>query len=174
MDLTKFFELQKELDAHIESEHPREPGEDRLSKKILALQVEIGELAQEWRGFKFWSSDQEPRNHFRQGLDGGKDISALLEEYVDCLHFILSIGLEKGLSTEYKYFAALYEDDVQGLFIQMMSNADVLQTSDHRFYVMMVDRLIALGGKLGFTWGQIEQAYFTKNATNHERQVNGY
>lgn len=61
MNLSKLFELQRQLDAHIEKEHPRQPGEDRLAKKILALQVELGELAQEWRGFKYWSHDQEPR-----------------------------------------------------------------------------------------------------------------
>lgn len=49
MNLSKLFEMQKELDEHIEKEHPREPGEDRLAKKILALQVELGELANEWK-----------------------------------------------------------------------------------------------------------------------------
>ena len=62
MNLAKLFELQRRLDEHIEREHPRKPGEDRLAKKILALQVELGELANRWRGFKYWSHDQEPRN----------------------------------------------------------------------------------------------------------------
>src|SRR5690606_34156375 len=61
MNLSKLFEIQRNLDDHIEREHPRQPGEERLAKKILALQVELGELANEWRGFKFWSKDQEPR-----------------------------------------------------------------------------------------------------------------
>jgi len=61
MNLQNLFELQKQLDEHIEKKHPRKEGEDRLSKKILALQVELGELSNEWRGFKFWSNDQEPR-----------------------------------------------------------------------------------------------------------------
>ncbi|WP_339195208.1 dUTP diphosphatase [Aeribacillus sp. FSL W8-0870] len=61
MNLAKLFELQRQLDEHIEKEHPRQEGEDRLAKKILALKVELGELANEWRGFKFWSNDQEPR-----------------------------------------------------------------------------------------------------------------
>ena len=40
MNLQRLFEMQRQLDAHIEKEHPRELGEDRLAKKILALQVE--------------------------------------------------------------------------------------------------------------------------------------
>src|SRR5690554_4670233 len=59
MNLTKLFELQRKLDEHIIKEKGLE-GEDLLPKKILALQVELGELANEWRGFKFWSEDQEP------------------------------------------------------------------------------------------------------------------
>lgn len=60
MNLTKLFEMQRELDERIIEQHGLQ-GEDLLPKKILALQVELGELAQEWRGFKFWSKDQQPR-----------------------------------------------------------------------------------------------------------------
>jgi dimeric dUTPase (all-alpha-NTP-PPase superfamily) len=61
LNLQKLFEMQRQLDEHIEKEHPRQEGEDRLAKKILALFVELGELANEHRGFKYWSNDQEPR-----------------------------------------------------------------------------------------------------------------
>ena len=124
MNLVKLFEMQRQLDAHIEKEHPRQEGEDRLAKKILALQVEIGELANCWRGFKFWSNDQTPRVIAERGVcvhcagtgntffdddeeewedcqyckgEGEEIYNPLLEEYVDCLHFILSIGLELGM-----------------------------------------------------------------------------
>src|SRR5690554_1595018 len=109
MNLNKLFELQKELDQHIIREKGLQ-GQELLDKKILALQVELGELAQNWRGFKFWSEDQEPRYEtveiYVHGYDGpGQDTRAsiqeyqaqpILEEYIDCLHFILSIGLELG------------------------------------------------------------------------------
>src|SRR5690554_4282011 len=97
MNLSKLFELQRQLDARIEKEHPRQDGEDRLAKKILALMVELGELANEWRGFKFWSEDQEPRTELWD--DRLRFHNPLLEEYVDCLHFLLSIGLESEIGT---------------------------------------------------------------------------
>src|SRR5690625_3278853 len=91
MNLAKLFEAQKELDERIVAEKGLE-GQDLLDKKILALLVELGELAQNWRGFKFWSNDQEPRTELWD--DRLRFHNPLLEEYVDCLHFILSIGNE--------------------------------------------------------------------------------
>src|SRR5690625_3998787 len=98
LNLERLFELQKELDDRIVKEKGLE-GKDLLPQKILALQVELGELANEWRGFKFWSEDQEPRYEtieaYIHGYDGpGQNTRAsiqeyqrspLLEEYVDCL-----------------------------------------------------------------------------------------
>lgn len=60
MNLTKLFEMQRELDARIVKEKGLE-GKDLLPQKILALQVELGECANEWRGFKFWSNRQTPK-----------------------------------------------------------------------------------------------------------------
>src|SRR5690625_1744280 len=100
MNLEKLFKIQAELDKRIIEKHGLQ-NEDLLDKKILALQVELGELAQNWRGFKFWSGRQEPVTNDLRVADykeSGEAIletyNPLLEEYVDCLHFILSIGLE--------------------------------------------------------------------------------
>lgn len=60
MNLEKMFEMQKELDNRIIKEKGLE-GRDLLPGLILALQVELAECANEWRGFKFWSNDQQPR-----------------------------------------------------------------------------------------------------------------
>src|SRR5690625_3399345 len=100
MNLQRLFEAQKKLDDHIRKEKGLE-GEDLLDKKILALQVELGELANEHRGFKFWSSRQEPVTNDLRVADykeSGEAIletyNPLLEEYVDVVHFTLSVGLE--------------------------------------------------------------------------------
>src|SRR5690625_2283374 len=60
MNLEELFKIQAELDKRIVEKHGLQ-NEDLLDKKILALQVELGELANEWRGFKFWSEDQKAR-----------------------------------------------------------------------------------------------------------------
>ncbi len=126
MNIAPLFEIQKKLVDHIDEKHPRKEGDERFEKKVLALQVEIGELANEWRGFKFWSEDQEPREYrpnpsnpcevchgqavfmeedsiseFCQHCDGvGFHYhNPLLEEYVDGLHFILDLGIENKYNT---------------------------------------------------------------------------
>jgi len=87
MTLTELFQIQKKLDERIIKEHGLE-GRDLLDKKILSLQVEIGELCQNWRGFKFWSKDQEPRTKAERpvfdesiGEHVFVKVNPLLEEY---------------------------------------------------------------------------------------------
>ena len=82
MNLQNLFVMQEKLDNHIMEEHNLY-GKTLFSEKLLALQVEIAELANETRCFKFWSNK------------GPSSKETILEEYVDCLHFILTIGLEK-------------------------------------------------------------------------------
>jgi len=200
MNLEKLFQMQKELDARIEREHPREPGEDRLAKKILALLVELGELANEWRGFKFWSKDQEPRFGGYCGCDDGYvDIylghgevgqklcpqcegegtlpNRVLEEYVDCLHFILSIGLELnipeicGTETKWDELTSV-ETDITQQFLLVFENVNKLVHPID--WINLFEEFYILGEMLGFTWEQIEEAYMSKNAENHARQENGY
>lgn len=84
MDLKNLFIMQEKLDQHIMEQHNLY-GKPLFSEKLLALQVEIAELANETRCFKFWSNR------------GPSSKETILEEYVDCLHFILTIGLEKKL-----------------------------------------------------------------------------
>lgn len=204
MNLEKLFEKQRELDERILDRFPELRNEDLLDKKILALQVELGELAQNWRGFKFWSKDQEPRiKDYKQmkckwcngsGDDGTgvcpdckssgdvyKEYNPLLEEYVDCLHFILSIGLELGMDEvadelDFEYAGR----DIIDCFVDLNSDITDLyyirENDDLNSYLheSLFSKFIRLGELLGFTWDEIEQAYFEKNAENHRRQEVGY
>jgi len=212
MNLQKLFEMQAKLDAHIEQEHPVQEGEDRLAKKILALQVELGELCNCWRGFKFWSHDQEPRTTDKcEMCDGlGNDIyftgsydngtlqecsepceycdgtgdddskNPLLEEYVDCLHFILSIGLEIDVCPEELDAEPIFCANITEQFIDLFYEISCLRYEerngqlyeDYLRYDVMLEHFIGLGEKLGFTWEQVEQAYMEKNRINYERQLN--
>jgi dimeric dUTPase (all-alpha-NTP-PPase superfamily) len=209
MNLQKLFELQRKLDEHIEQEHPRQEGEDRLAKKILALQVELGELANEWRGFKYWSNNQEPRTveycpscggsgfveyfdpfdaqgHIQDQCmycegDGTTGRMPLLEEYVDCLHFILSIGLEIGFVRKPMNYLCGHN------LIKEFNTMFYLVSKFYEFYFRygkgcglydmyeeVLGYFLGFGVALGFTLEQIEEAYCRKNEINHARQVNKY
>lgn len=182
VNLAKLFETQQVLDERIMEQHPELRGQNNLDWKILALQVELGECANEWRGFKKWSNDQEPRTMAFSLMDYDKRVrNPLLEEYVDCLHFILSIGLELNIQGHYagevnfnigsitkktypiKEFKNMYMKIA--LFVALPLEKE---------YTNLLSAFTTLGDSLGFTEEQIENAYFEKNAVNHERQANGY
>jgi dimeric dUTPase (all-alpha-NTP-PPase superfamily) len=186
MDLSKLFQLQRQLDERIEREHPRQEGEDRLAKKILALQVELGELCNCWRGFKYWSHDQEPKTYVQIGCEkcvGGLTYceecirNPLLEEYVDGLHFLLSIGIDLGFRHFTPRLVKLH--DTLKMFSSVFYCINQFEYVCGRYnkrsaYCELFSVYIGLGKKLGFTWEQIEEAYLRKNAVNHQRQESGY
>lgn len=207
MNLDKLFKIQTELDNRI-IEKKGLQGQDLLDKKILALQVELGELANEWRGFKFWSNNQVPRlRDYKQikckwcngsGDDGTgvcpdcrssgdvyKEYNPLLEEYVDCLHFILSIGLEIGIKSDEMNDLFTWNspgvDQLNSLFAYTSELYTFIWSVEYTKKEMKSKYKNLLEGLLGFgvyglrfTWEQIEQAYLDKNKVNHERQENGY
>lgn len=207
MNLNKLFDIQAKLDERIVQEHSLQ-GQDLLDKKILALQVELGELANEWRGFKFWSKDQEPRKEIVCGTCDGtgghmeyieapmiehtlvacEDCNEtgiygypLLEEYVDCLHFILSIGLELEMDKKDLSIGRIRNDDqVVCLFNEVFSDtvelgfSALFGTKKQLKFESLFNTFISLGEQLGFIWEQIEQAYMDKNKINHARQDTGY
>ncbi|MEK0285936.1 dUTP diphosphatase [Caldifermentibacillus hisashii] len=199
MNLNKLFELQRKLDEHIVKEKGLE-GQDLLPKKILSLQVELGELCNCWRGFKFWSNNREPRlKGYKEikckwcngsGDDGSgvcpdckcegyvyKEYNPLLEEYVDCLHFILSIGLELNIpviyGTETKWDELTSDEtDITQQFLLVFENVNKLVHPID--WINLFEEFYILGKMLGFTWEQVEQAYLNKNNINHQRQESGY
>ena len=191
MNLTELFQIQKKLDERIIKEHGLE-GQDLLDKKILALQVEIGELVNEWRGFKFWSKDQEPRTEVYSSeylvLPDGREIekvrNPLLEEYVDVLHFLLSIGNE--LEYDYVPKPDFFPTDLVTLFLQVNAEISdiyyllsvVKSERDHdtllNTYQCLFDLFLMIGQRLGFTEEEAMDAYLAKNKIDHVRQDNSY
>jgi dimeric dUTPase (all-alpha-NTP-PPase superfamily) len=176
MNLTKLFETQKILRDRIGYNEP-----DRFNKLVLALLVELGECANEWRGFKFWSKNQKPRTKkFGIGFanPGGAfqyETNPLLEEYVDGLHFILELGLEINLDTFEFYLLPECGETVTEQFNWIFTVAvDFRAWKNQGDYNELISSYIHLGKMLGFTWEEVEQAYYSKNKINHQRQEEGY
>lgn len=209
LTLEELYEMQKELDARIIKEKGLE-GHDLLPNTVLALQVEIGELANEWRGFKHWSNDQEPRRevkchdckgngYYMFGWDaekepcpscegtGVQERDPLLEEYVDCLHFFLSIARQLNLEADDLYLPDdVLENQTNLVFTELLHNVGLInakyflinpnEAGDkvHCFQQALYIFYLLGEQRLGFTFNQIAEAYAAKNAVNHERQSNGY
>ena len=214
MNISELYQMQKELDERIIREKGLE-GVDLLPNTVLALQVEIAELANEWRGFKHWSNNREPRTveymdcftcngtgivvneawkdeHCSNCQGKGRVPSGrnpLLEEYVDCLHFFLSIAQQLDLPADDLYVPEVdLDSETSVLFTELLHSVGMLvghmflfkkpedfRKSQRNFFRAALGLFYDLGEqRLGFTWDQIAEAYVKKNRINHERQANGY
>ncbi|QFT90130.1 dUTPase [Bacillus sp. THAF10] len=162
MDISLLMTFQKELDERIETKHGLVK-EELVEKKILALLVELGELANETRCFKFWS-EKPPAER-----------KVILEEYVDGVHFILSLGITFQFQEELVTGIARQCDSLSdqfNLMYEQISSFRKEQTEEN--FVVLFDTYHTLGEMLGFHWEEIEQAYLEKNKVNHQRQQEGY
>ncbi|GIO21726.1 dUTP diphosphatase [Oceanobacillus sp. J11TS1] len=163
MDWNQLFEMQQELDTYIENNHDLSEV-NLFHEKHLALLVELGELANETRCFKFWST--KPRN----------DQQVILAEYVDVLHFLMSIGIEKDFY--YQSGGKLdLEDDIteSECFYQVYAKAIAYrEIPTNENYQQLFSWTLQLGNQLGFTDKDIQQAYLEKNQINYQRQDEGY
>lgn len=178
MKVLEMAKAQIKLMDHIAAEHPEKPGEDRFEKRLLALNVEVAECANEYRGFKFWSKDQAPRTKKARApymdLDDADFYNPLLEEYVDGFHFVLDIGISKDWYF-YEYEFPEGSNDIDGAFLLVFDCISELRycRETENFNELMASYL-RLGAALGFTEEEIEAAYFKKNEINHGRQNSGY
>lgn len=161
MDWKELVATQKQLDEKIENRHGLQ-NKVLFQEKMLALLVEVGELANETRCFKFWSNKPSSQN------------DVVLAEYVDGLHFILSIGLEKNLvplpfhSTDNKF-------SLTQQFNQVFEKIIIFQQQpDEEAYQQLCNCYLQLGEKLKFAERDIQNAYYQKNRINHQRQEQGY
>jgi dimeric dUTPase (all-alpha-NTP-PPase superfamily) len=157
----KLFAMQFDLDEYIKKNHQLE-NDTFFEEKFLALLVELGELANETRCFKYWS------------MKKSSDREIVLEEYVDNIHFILSLGIEKQYQfsnvtvkpsnlTKTKQFNKVFLKAIQ-----------FYETQTEENYIQMVESYLQLANLLGFTENDIFAAYIEKNEVNYERQKSGY
>lgn len=161
MKLGRLFEMQRELDSYIQTN--QDVQEDVFRKKGLALLVELGELANETRCFKFWS------------VKGPSERGVMLEEFVDVLHFLLSLGIEKGMDVLEEWPPVLTETDLTELFIITQSAVlEFLETYRMANYLAIWGSYGAIRDVLGFTESEVIEAYLAKNKMNYDRQQQNY
>jgi len=87
--LNELLNKQKELDNLVlKTNNDLIAPKQILTSTILALIVEIGEMANEIRCFKHWSKKPSSKRVI------------ILEEYVDALHFFLSIANQLGFNEQ--------------------------------------------------------------------------
>lgn len=161
INIDKILQLQKQLDNNIHTKHNINPKEV-FEKRRLALIVEICEMINVNRCFKFWS------------LKKDYDKQVLGDEFVDCLHFILSISLHFNLDqTEYEIKDVVYDDNELTLkVLYLISLAGKIESKDDckKFII----QLFELAFTFGFTAQDIIDFYIKKNQVNFKRQQDNY
>ena len=101
------------------------------------------------------------------------DKNPLLEEYIDTIHFTLSIANDLGVH-EHKYVKT-QPQDLNKLVLGITNLATIIPTSREPHHVKsLLNNIIALGYQLGFDEKTVIEAYHEKNKVNYERQENGY
>ena len=149
---SKVYESNKELDKMFDVFNDREI----VKKNKLELLVEIGELANETRFFKYWSNKP-------------MDINLVKGEYADCiimtLYFfnILNISLDEDFPNIDKYDKV----DIFGRLYKLAS--DFYYNSDKNIIKEIFVTLINLGYLIGFNNDDIINACLTKINKDKER-----
>lgn len=159
--LSELYQKQKELDQEIAENHKITYDLTR-NKRVLALLVELGEFANTTRCFKFWSNK------------GKEDKEVVLDEFADGLHFILSLGIDKG----YIIDSISINDDETSLTETYLNTYELISIFKHTQsfmdYVKMFESYLKLLIKVGYTWEEAHEAYLKKLQVNHQRQENNY
>ena len=162
MQFIKLYEMQAELDREIHLNH-NTGYEQTFNRRLMAILVELGEFANETRCFKYWS------------LKGPSAHEIVLEEYIDGIHFILSLGISIGSSKELEFTPIVSEDNLTDVFLKVYQLAsDFKMNHTVEDYKVLFETYLGLGMKLGFNEEMIIDAYIKKNSINHERQNNAY
>lgn len=162
--LPSLLKKQQELDDFI----MRERGlthDETIEQRKLAFVVELAELAQEWRGFKYWSENQEPSDK-------------MLEEYVDVLHFALSLhnyhGGETALVVDLMEIAIEIWEDGESQSLKMFLGILNNNHSCSWYRGLTLHKVMLLSMYLGLQADDILKEYDRKYQINIERQNNGY
>lgn len=163
--LERLYNMQDRLDRLITTNANVDLGSRAVyQKRVVALQVELGELANELRFFKFWSKNQEKSDR-------------TLAEYVDVLHFLLSIvNTLDARELEFNY--PNDPDNIKEISMTEMFSLTMRFAGDLYEKPIMVGyafmAFLDLGFLIGFTWDEIVAEYEKKHAENILRQASGY
>ena len=161
IDLSNLYQKQAELDQRIADNHNVSYKTTR-PRRTLALLVEIGEFANATRCFKYWSNkSSEPQD-------------IVLDEYVDGLHFFLSLGIDIDVSRK-TYNHTKHADNLTEQVLKVYELvAQFYKKQDEKSYIKAFQAFINITPLLKVRWSTIERAYFKKLGENYNRQDNNY
>lgn len=161
IELEELFKAQAKLDATIAENHGISY-ETTRPRRIMAAYVEIGELANATRCFKYWSNK------------GPEEDDIVLDEFADGLHFFLSLGVDIKTSKK-TYNLTKHKDNLTDQFLEIYHRLDVfLKKQDDVSYIKAFQAFLNLLPLLNYRWKRLEKAYYKKLGVNYNRQETNY
>ena len=157
----KLYERNKILDKEFMNKYV--DSDTRLHEKnCLELIVELGELANESRCFKYWSIKGVNREY-------------LLEEYADCLLMVLYMFNYYNVSNIYSIDKE-YSDDILFVFNDLIRMCTKFMDSniDNEYVMEVFNYLLHLGKLLEISKEEIIKACYDKIIKNEERLNSNY
>lgn len=200
MDFKKLQKMQQALDNAILAEKPKMSAEELLNKTLVALSVEVAEVANCSEHFKHWKINKGKVDNERFSIydkDSGEssligykfDKSdsiqvtneqahhlTLIEEAADCLHFILSLANQ--LDYEINMVSTTTKDLTRAYLDIQWSISCLNGTNTNNVHEQLIFDLVnnyfSYIGNLGMLQPELEQAYYDKNEVNYQRLREGY
>ena len=202
MNFKKLQAMQAELDEAILADKAPMTAEERFNKTLVALSVEIAEVANTVEHFKFWKDNKGKIDRGRfsvihifheeelvevEYMEDSTGIQytaweahrlTLIEEFSDALHFILSLAnqLDYEIDTKLIKIAKYPRHPLDILYLALQNKIINLATGYDKLGSLksLVSFYMSYVNELGITPQELEQAYYDKNKINYERLENGY
>lgn len=158
--MQKMMTMHKLLEEKIQDRFHFNPSR-RHDENVLALIVELSELANETKCFKYWSANQTPERE------------RMLEEYADLHHCLMGLG--NALHCKPYLPHRIQEETLTDQFLTMIDLAMKHHyIGQYTTWRKLMDAFSGLGFMLGFSPEEIESAYMKKHRLNMERQDEEY
>jgi dimeric dUTPase (all-alpha-NTP-PPase superfamily) len=161
IDLKLMLAEQAKLDAHIQQQHQVTYASTR-EKRLLALLVEVGEMINETKTFKFWSKKPSAEKPI------------ILDEYADGLHFLLSLSIEVQSQQHHYQITTITKTLTQATLDVFLAISNLCQSFTTQALEKSFQHYLNLIPLLGFTSEEVVEAYFKKLGVNYTRQKNAY
>lgn len=148
-DLEEIYIHTKNIDKIFEKRYDIR-SKEIIHKYILELLVELSELANETRCFKFWSSKSSSSKHI------------VLEEYTDCLFMIMYFCNITNIELNEDFDDVKY-DDIISCFIDLYRKTCILEEKlDKEIVKQLLVRILYLGDFLDFDINDLKKGTLIK------------
>ncbi len=155
---------QKELDAFVLENVQNDIGEARYwTYRLVAFSIELSEFLNEVKFFKYWSKNKD-----------NVDRNKILEEYVDGLHFIFSLGNTIGFD-KWVFGVDDIKEPLDLLFFSLNENIlELRNNKDLNVFNKLFVNYLKMAWSIGIKPEELYEAYDKKYQLNIERQKNNY